>query len=531
VLFALQLAGNARHAVAADESVCTSSEASARRRPGAEESVPQEVPCDPNRLPLPHSEQLPEPQGPIDRWRIVDALGYPDNPWDPYSGNNALKGDRPVRGNDGFVNLSAVSNSLMEFRRVPSSAAANEVRQVFMSESASFDALYYRGDTVFRPPDMQVRFTPLVNYSRTQANGTGAGRSTFSAQALFYEQHLRDVSDRYDFDSVRVGIQTITSDPRGFLLLDQPAGVRLFGTRAGNTWQYSVGWFRPLAKNTARQNDLGARLPNDDLFVANLYRQDFIRPGLTAGLTLIHDRNRDGTAPSRVSYLGLNADGHAGRLNVAGAAYYARGTAAPSALSGDSRAQAWFAATELSLDFDWVRPRLSALHASGDGDLQDGKATGFGGLNATPLFAGADSSFFLHQRLPLTATIDLKQRDRLFTDLRSADGYSPPSFAGPGLNLLGLGADLDVTPSLRLSLDANRILFAETAAIRALTGNAALSRDVGWDLSLNAFYRPFESQNVIVRLTGSMLDPSAGYRALYNETRPFSFFFSLVLAY
>ena len=405
------------------------------------------------------------------------------------------------------------------------------MQQEFLSQSLSIDAIYYRGDTVFRPPDMQVRFTPLVNYSRTQSDGSGLARTTFSAQALFYERHLRDVSDRYDFDSFRVGIQTVTSDPRGFLLLDQPVGARLFGTRAGNTWQYSLGWFRPLAKNSARQNDLGARLPDEDLLVASLYRQDFLRPGLTAGVSIIHDRNREGSADSRITYFGVNADGHAGRLNVAAAGYQARGSATPSDLSTDTRVRAWLAAAELSFDFDWVRARLSMLHASGDGDLHDGEARGFAGLNATPLFAGADASLFLHQRLPLSGAVDLKQRDRLFPDLRVPGGQSAPSFVGPGLDLVGLGADFDLTPSLRVSVDANRVLFSEVAALRQITGRAGLGRDVGFDFSVDTFYRPFDSQNLILRLTAAMLDPSAGYRALYGSERPLSVFLSLLLAY
>ena len=48
-------------------------------------------------------------------------------------------------------------------------------------------------------------------------------------------------SDRYDFDDVRVGIQPFISDFRGFLFQDQPLGIRFFGTRDNNQWQYNVG--------------------------------------------------------------------------------------------------------------------------------------------------------------------------------------------------------------------------------------------------------------------------------------------------
>ena len=514
----------------ADES-CRPQETEVRRRPGEDERRDVEVPCDPTRLPTPDADRLPEPASAADRWRTVEALGYANNPLDPYSGNNFLKGDRPSFGADGFVSLGAVSGSLLEFRRPPSVTPADAPSQVFMSESASFDAVLYRGDTVFRPPDWQVRFSPVFNYSRTQTDGGGSGHPTFSTQALFLEKHLRDVSTHYDFDSVRVGIQPITSDPRGFLLLDQPAGVRLFGTRSSNRYQYSLGWFRPLAKNAARLNDIGTSPPDDNLLAANLYVQDFVAQGFTLGLALIHDRNRVSDKLANITYVGVNGDGHVGRMNFTGAAYYAYGKAPSAALSDDTRARSYFAASELSVDFDWVRTRLSALYASGDSNLHDGKAAGFAGLNSTPIFAGADSSFFLHQRLPLTASFDLKQRDRLFTDLRGTDGSADASFVGPGLGLLGVGLDFDLSQTLRLSLDANHVGFDETAALSALMARTELPRDVGWDLSVNLFYRPFATQNVIVRFAGAMLEPSDGYRALYGTARPYSLFMNLILAY
>ena len=514
---------------------CSDDRSQIRRRPGADENRPAvETPCDSTRLPVPNAENMPAPAEAASRWRTVESLGYPDNRLDPYGGNNPLKGDRPSFGRDGFLSLAATSTSLVESRRVPSgSAPAADVTQLFMNESAAFDMVLYQGDTVFKPPQYQFRFSPAVSYSRTAANGTASGQPSFSTQALFFETHLRDVSSRYDFDSVRVGIQPVTSDPRGFLLLDQPAGVRLFGTRDGNLYQYSVGWFRPLAKNAARLNDLGAQLPHEDQVVANLYRQDFLRPGVTLGLTAIHDQSDDRLRATNagVTYFGINADGHVSRINLTGVAYSATGTYSSPDATDDLRIRAFFAATEISVDFDWVRLRVSGLFASGDGDAGDRRATGFAGLNASPVFAGADSSFFFHQRLALNGAVDLKQRDRLFTDLRSTDGSGPASFTGPGLSLAGLGADFDITPRTRISMDANRLRFAEVAALESLTGTAEISRDIGWDVSVNAFYRPFATQNVILRLSGAMLQPAAGYRALYGDGRQTSAFFNLILAY
>jgi hypothetical protein len=521
-----------------------------RQRPG--EAPPerlQPAECDPTRLPTPPASPLPG-SIPVDRWRIIDGLGHPDNRLDPYATNNPLKGDRPIWGPDGFSVLTLSSNSLFESRRVPTSpAAATDQRQFFDSQTASIDAVLYEGDTIFRPPDYQLRITPILNYSSTNTGTTKTTTSTVGAQAFFFEKHLRDVSANYDFDSVRIGIQPVTSDFRGFVLADQPLGIRFFGTRDNDLYQYSVGWFRRLPKNAARQNDLGAGIPANDLVMANLYIQDLGRPGLTSEFVLIYDRSRargtqvvlDGanatfTAGARhdydVLYLGYGADGHFGRLNLTGSLYEVLGRESQGVFTaGATRVQATFAALELSRDFDWIRVRASGLYASGDGNPLDGQSHGFDGINQSAIFAGADSTFFIHQRLPLiVGAIDLKQRDSLFPSLRSTADSGESNFTNPGLELLGVGADLDLAPSLRVSFDVDRLMFDRTASLQAILGGATVSRSIGTDASVDAIYRPFNSQNVIARLSVAKLFPAPAARSLVGGA-PVSMFFNLVLTY
>ncbi|MEE8107537.1 MAG: hypothetical protein V3T36_00160, partial [Gammaproteobacteria bacterium] len=88
-----------------------------RRRPGRPRPAPP--PCDPDGLPPAAWGDLPELALVPDRWRIVSALGYPERWWDPYSGNNVLKGDRPAFGDDWFFSLKVVSDSSFEFRKLP----------------------------------------------------------------------------------------------------------------------------------------------------------------------------------------------------------------------------------------------------------------------------------------------------------------------------------------------------------------------------------------------------------------------------
>ena len=159
----------------------------------------------------------------------------------------------------------------------------------------------------------------------------------------------------------------------------------------------------------------------DDVFVANLYRQDFPVLGMTSQATLIYNRNRDNEItdkngfPARpeqfgvdelreydVVYPGLNFDGRLGRINLTASIYGALGENKNSALSGeDTDVRAFFAAAEPSIDFDWVRLKLSALYASGDDDPYDGTDEGFDAIFENPQFAGADTSYFIRQAVPL----------------------------------------------------------------------------------------------------------------------------------
>ena len=536
-----------------------------RRRPGHTGQDYDEAECDPNRLPTPDSATMPAPV-PQDRWRVIDAIGYPNNVVNPYATNNLLKGDRPlmdqpILGGDWFFNGTATSNTLLESRRIPAAAVVGSPfldprQQLFESQTTSLDAVLYRGDTIFQPPDFQFRFTPIFNYSSTHTDGesTSTSANTFGAQALFVEAHLRDVSANYDFDSVRIGIQAVDSDFRGFILSDQPVGIRVFGTRDNDIYQYNIGLFRPLPKNSARQDEFGAGLPDNDILLANLYIQDLFVRGLTSEVLFMYDRNRapgteilaqqqpgDGSAMFvdgarhnyDVAYMGYSVDGHLGKWNLTGSLYELLGVEEQSEFGvSHTHVQANFAAAELSRDFDWIRVRGSGLYASGDSNPFDKTAHGFDGISVSALFAGADSSFFIHQQIPLALDqINLKVRDSFYPDLRSAAQPGESNYENPGLRLVGLGTDLDFSPALRLSFDANHLWFDQTATLTDILGRAIPGRDIGTDVSFDLFYRPLASQNIIMRLTAARLLASQDTRVLTGGSAPFSAFFNLILTY
>ena len=553
------------------------------RRPGP--STPLEYippPIDPQQVPPPtpsaRRETLPVP----DRWRIMRALGV-RSPWyDPYN-PNVLKGDLPITGDswfresfpdlarkispEWFLNLGLVSDTLVEARRLPTpvgaqtslSAGAVDVfgqgRQSTVAQTIVASIALIKGDTTFKPPDYELRLVPAFNFNRSRVEELRAlrvdpreGRTRednhAGLQEAFADVHLRNVSPRYDFDSVRVGIQPFTSDFRGFLFNDVPLGVRLFGTRDNNLWQYNLAWFRRLEKDTnSGLNDLRARPRSDDIFVANAYRQDFPRPGFTSQATLVVDVNREGHGqfynangflerPAvlgdgrphdyKVAYLGYSGDGHFGRWNLATSIYLALGRDERHPLAQRPQSiRAGFAAAELSRDFSWVRIRLSALLQSGDKDPFDDKSTGFDAILENPQFAGADTSFWIRQGVPLIGGggVALSGRNGVLASLRSSKDQGQSNFVNPGLALAGVGADADLTPQVRLIGNLSYLRFQNTAVLGVLRNQAPPSREIGWDVSAAVQWRPFMSQNLVLNASAAALAPGKGLKQLYDENR------------
>ncbi|NDD75207.1 MAG: hypothetical protein EBZ40_09575, partial [Gammaproteobacteria bacterium] len=553
-------------AVAAER--CPPETAAESRRRSADVPVLEyePTPCNPAQLPTPMLDQIGGFQGLPDRWRLVEAIGIKQNLLDPYHGYNILKGDKPAFGEDWFFALVGVSDTVIEPREFPVPVGGpvadragsldlfGDGKQNVFSQTFAVETILYKGNTVFKPPEWEFRFTPAFNVSRVSVGEQGLlkanpdyGRtrteSVLGIQALFVDKHMWNVSERYDFDSVRVGVQPFTADFRGFLYSDSALGVRWFGIRDNNRLQYNLAWFRRIDKDTnSGLNNLAERglaaLRHDDLFVANVYYQDFPVLGFTSQAVVMHDRNREGgrirydengiiQRPASlglersydydVTYLGVSGDGHFGVLNLSTSAYAVVGdTSRGIFVERSQNVRAGFFAAELSRDFSWIRARGSIAWASGDRDPYDGRAEGFDAVLENPLFAGADTSFWIREPVPLIAggRVALSGRNGMLNSLRSSKEFGQSNFVNPGLRLLGAGVDLDLTPTLRVSGNLNYLAFDHTATLEAARAQSGIGRGIGIDASVALTWRPLAIQNVVARLSYATLFPGAGYRAL-----------------
>ena len=560
------------------------SPAEARRRSADVPVLEYEpTPCNPAQLPTPTLDRIGGFQGLPDRWRLVEAIGIKQNLLDPYHGYNILKGDKPAFGEDWFFALVGVSDTVIEPREFPVPVGGpvadragsldlfGDGRQNVFSQTFAVETILYKGNTVFKPPEWEFRFTPAFNISRVSVGEQGLlkanpdyGRtrteSVLGIQALFVDKHMWNVSERYDFDSVRVGVQPFTADFRGFLYSDSALGVRWFGIRDNNRLQYNLAWFRRIDKDTnSGLNNLAERglaaLRRDDLFVANVYYQDFPVLGFTSQAVVMHDRNREGgriryddngiiQRPASlglersydydVTYLGVSGDGHFGVLNLSTSAYAVVGDTSRGIFVERSQSvRAGFFAAELSRDFSWIRARGSIAWASGDRDPYDGRAEGFDAVLENPLFAGADTSFWIREPVPLIAggRVALSGRNGMLNSLRSSKEFGQSNFVNPGLRLLGAGVDLDLTPTLRVSGNLNYLAFDNTATLEAARAQSGIGRGIGVDASIALTWRPLAIQNVVARLSYATLFPGAGYRALFPDRNAHAILGNLVLTY
>jgi len=581
---------------------------SGRKRPGAVGQVPQAErlpPTDnPGAVRPPPPEAFPTDQIPVpDRWRLAATLCADKNfvavqaicrsPFDPYH-QNALKGDRPIdrskvpwlpiKGDDWFLVLGAVSDTVVEPRSFPTPVGVQTTERpgsldVFgrasslaLSQTITASAALIKGSTAFMPPHIEYRLTLAYNWNYADVNErrilsvkpsdpSHRTDSFLGVQEAFIDYHLRNVSTRYDFDSVRVGIQGFQADFRGFLFNDNQLGIRLFGNRDNNRFQYNLAAFWRIEKDTnSGLNDLGQKLRKDWIFLASVYRQDLPVPGFTSQSIVTWNHNREGNRievdhngfPVRPAllgdlrghnydavYLGYNGDGHFNRLNLTLSAYGVLGHDTHNFLTQKpANIRAFFAATEASYDLNWIRFRVSGLYASGDGNPYDKTETGYDAILENPIFAGADTSYWIRQSIPFAGggrAIGINGRNGILNDLRSSKDQGQSNFINPGTILTGAGMDFDITPTLRVSSNANHLWFESTNELKVLRVEGSIPNSIGWDLSTAVVWRPRMTQNIVFRLSGATLIAGKGFGDLFAQSSGsknyYSVLFNTVLSF
>ncbi|HEX8115638.1 MAG TPA: carboxypeptidase-like regulatory domain-containing protein, partial [Pyrinomonadaceae bacterium] len=342
-------------------------------------SVKTEAPTRPDRVPV------------RDRWRVGfpeyqryggvssgrDILFRRGGAFNPYD-QSILKGDYPIFGQHVFMILSGTSFTAVQQQRTPipsnpSSARPGSAEAFGKPEVLAFNQVFqlslemFSGDTTFKPRQWAIKLShtfSVPNYVRAREQGVlnidprrGTTRTDwhFSFEEAFAEVKLEDVNANYDAVSVRVGIQPFVSDFRGFIYTDNNLGARVFGAFKNNQYQFNLAYFAQLEKDTnSGLNRFDRRRQN--VYVANIFKQDFLAKGYTAQASfhfnddragIEYDRNGFKVRPAvvgdarphsvRVGYLGISGDGHVGRINLSNSYYFALGTDTHNPIAGKAK--------------------------------------------------------------------------------------------------------------------------------------------------------------------------------------------------
>lgn len=477
---------------------------------------------------------------------------------DPFH-QNILKGDYPVLGQHTFFNITATSETLIESRDVPTPTTPFESTidphsaeffgdpdQFFAVQDFELRLDFFHGNTEYKPVDWRFSTDIIYNLNYLDADeyaivspdvrdGTTRRRDFFAVDSWFFEKKLHETSVNYDYVSARVGSQFFTSDFRGFIFSDTNRAVRLFGTRNSNRNQFNLIWFDQTEKDTNSEfNTFKDR--NQNTFIANYYAQDFIWLGYNAQAsfhynrdkpTLLFDDNGFLVRPDPVGvfspheiesyYFGFTGNGHIGRVNVSNALYYVDGRDSLNPLAGKPvNIQAWMAALELSIDRDWMRFRTSYLYASGDKDINDGKAQGFDAIFDDPNFAGGEFSYWQRQAIGLFGT-NLVNRESLVPNLRRSKTQGQTNFVNPGLHLLNVGIDADLTPRSKVIGNVNFLWFDHPELLDVFVFQDGIDRFIGTDLSIGYEFRPLLNDNIQFIAGISGLIPGKGMEHLYQQ--------------
>lgn len=530
---------------------------------GGESSVPSEAQTEPDRKAMRDRWRIGFPE--YDRYGDRGARGrdipFRRGQWyNPYD-QSKLKGDYPVIGNKTFIILSAVSTSLFEQRRAPtpsdvSSARPGSAEFFGKPEASAFNETIqltfemFHGDSAFKPRDWAIKISPtfsVPNYLNTLENGVvnidvrrrtnRSDTQLASLEEAFAEVKLADVNANYDFISLRAGIQPFVSDFRGFIFSDNNLGARLFGNFANNRYQYNAAFFTQLEKDTnSGLNRFDRR--QQYVYIANIFRQDFIKRGYTIQASALFNDDRPGiqydrngilvrpaligdvrTHSVKVGYLGINGDGHIGRLNLTNSFYYAFGRDSRNPIAGRSqRIRSEMAAIEASIDKDYFRFRTSFFWARGDKNPTDDVATGFDAIFDDPNFVGGQFSYWNREGIRLTQTgVGLVQPNSILPSLRSSKIEGQANFVNPGIFIYNAGVDVEVTQRLKAIFNVNYLRFDRTETLEYVLFQNHIRHDIGFDYSVGIVYRPMLINNIQFTFGASMLQTGRGFRDIYTD--------------
>jgi len=353
----------------------------------------------------------------VDRFSTYDAFGNRDarfSRWNPYQ-QNPLKADFPVFGDRGFFELFAILNSNAKQRQDVGAADSND----FEKGNLLLGFEIKRDEDTFQPSPLKFR---LLGNFQTDHNGAISDSNQDAAlQEAVVQVKLFEIGHDYDLSFFEGGLRPFKSDFNGIILNDNVTVAHVFGEMRRSLWKYNVGAAATMKKDPKSgliTFDSEVDSTDQKIGFLTVVREDVV-PGWTAEMSL-HYNTDTRAADLNVGYAGVAFSGHVGRLVFQPAFYFASGTDDLNPLTGQKEdVSAYLGMLDFRFPRDFITYRAGLLYASGDGDLNDGKAEGFDSIVDTINLFGGPASFFVGEKI----TVD----GRTLVNANSALPSCPPS--------------------------------------------------------------------------------------------------------
>lgn len=427
------------------------------------------------------------------RWRILDAYGVQvprSSVIDPYN-QNPLKGDFPVFGQNTFMVLTALYNPKTLFTN------QQNVDTQFNNDLVTAIEVFH-GSTVFKPKDWSLKASGKGIYNRGNQDV-----EDFSFLELFGELKLFDVGSNYDFTAVRAGSQFFKTDFNGFIFQDFNLGAQLFGELNANRNQWSIAYLDLRQKENGL---LTFDAQEQQIFFANFFVQDFLRPGFNTVFSAHYNRDRSQVGQDLDAYyLGVAADGHFGRIEFNPAVYFAFGKEDFFGFENDI--SAYMAGVEFAYPSDYRNYRAALFVTSGDDDPNDDKEKGFAAINENVNLFGGANSFI----------IGGAAFNKPNSFIPSNQGDFGSAFINPGALLANVGMDLVLTPKLFTTCNFNYFQFMTKESVTLGDGSPLSSTSIGFEFNTQLNYRLFLNENFIIQLGGNIFFPQDGGKQLLGD--------------
>jgi len=216
--------------------------------------------------------------------------------------------------------------------------------------------------------------------------------------------------------------------------------------------------------------------------------------------------------------VGVATNGRIDRFNVNSAFYWVGGHTAKNTPNGQNQEiSAGMAFAQVAYPINYLNPRLAVAYATGDGNPNDRKATGFDSVFDKTAFGGGQFSYLFGEKIQLGNTTVLRGNS-VFPSLRGANATS--QYVNPGVLAVNPGIDMTLTPKTLFEANYNYVRFDDTSSLRSLLRRSRVSKEIGHELNAGVTYRPLLNEQVILFAGAAVLLPGQGIKDTFGNDDP-----------